>query len=190
MSDSEVEWQWPETLDRAMWSSGASHSDPSKDSTTPTSILSRHDEFFRSALSSTTLRREVSENGGPLDPVVREVSKRFVGLIPGIGTHGCPQPDSRRGLEECSPVIAGVSGHAAQGPFLKEVLLVVKDRNITQVDARDGQRPPSIERRQRRWDERADRGKEYGGVEAFRWCVARVHGARRAERQRQRTRLE
>ena len=65
------------------------------------------------------------------------------------GRDGDLQPQLLREAEELIGVPAGVRGHAAQRPFLEEVLVIVQRRNVAEMDTGYRQGAAAIEGGQR-----------------------------------------
>ena len=114
--------------------------------------------------------------------VVRaERTQCLIGSVPRVRVDRDRQSNLGRDGQERVTVIASVGGNAAERAFLKEVVLVVQGRYITQVNTGDGERATTIQRCERGWNETSHWREEYRCVEKLRWGVGRAAYAARTQ---------
>ena len=93
-----------------------------------------------------------------------EVRQRLIGRVKRIAVRGHPQVMLGREREKLTRVLPGVGRDAPELAFLEQVLLIVKRRDIGQVDPGDGQRAAPVERLERGRHDVAHRSEQYRRV--------------------------
>jgi len=83
-------------------------------------------------------------------------------------------------LAESPRVGAGVRTDRANLALLEQMSLVIQGGDVAEMDARDRQRPATVQRLQRRQHQVADRCEQDRGVELHRWRIGGALCGRRA----------
>jgi hypothetical protein len=80
------------------------------------------------------------QDGGPVDPVGREVAQRVVGAVERVGRGDHTDGDAGCDREELFAVAAGVGGDTDDVAFAEEVPLVGQARDVGERDPGDRER--------------------------------------------------
>ncbi len=111
---------------------------------------------------------QATRTAAPLTRSALRSRRAASAAVHGVGRGRDAQVDAGRLGQELLPVLPGVGRDTLQRPLLEEMVLVIEDRDVAEMDARDGQRPAAVERGQRGWHQGADGCEEDGRVEWFR----------------------